>query len=304
MLLVFSGNISAQDVLQCEKDYNTGEVFQLTGKFDSAIYYYHKVTKNNAYWNNHDLFLGLAESYASINSYKEADSNLRKLVLMGESVDDMETIKEFEGYKKSEYWKNLYKDYSGLHKQFYNSINVDYLIDLKKFEIWDQSMRIGHLFHYDHSHSDSVLGNIENRRDSVVLGMLIEDIKKYGWPSDSLVGCSGYGIAFLLIWHHRDEYDITAQWKFLIPIINQEIKKGILPPYYLARFDDFRLTESIQKQKFGTRIFLHEGESQAVIEPPIEDIANVDKRREEIGLPPLWQEAIIENLRLPAEYRK
>lgn len=105
-------------------------------------------------------------------------------------------------------------------------------------------------------------------------------IKEYGWPGPALVGWDGTEAAFLLVQHadHRTQ-------KELLPLMQKEYRAGILSGPNYALFIDHVLVDDGRPQVYGSRARPFDqweaGEPRLY---PIEDEANVDKRRAEVGL--------------------
>jgi hypothetical protein len=113
-----------------------------------------------------------------------------------------------------------------------------------------------------------------------------EVVGKHGWPGKSLVGTDGAQKAWLLVQHADQD---RAFQKRCLPLLAGAVKKGEASPKHLAYLTDRVRVADKDKQVYGTQFH----EVGGKLEPyPIEDEANVDRRRKEVGLPPL------------AEYRK
>lgn len=117
---------------------------------------------------------------------------------------------------------------------------------------------------------------------------LIELTKKYGYQDR----------AWLLLWHHRDELndENSPFWQFFKPVINKEIKDGRLHKSFFAPFEEDNYTTLHQKQKYG--LF-----PQMYMSYPIANIKNVDKLREDVGLPPLSFDIIVNGYPQPDGYK-
>jgi hypothetical protein len=113
-----------------------------------------------------------------------------------------------------------------------------------------------------------------------------EIVRRYGWPGKTLVGPEAAHAAWLLVQHADSD---PAFQKRCLALITEAVKKGEVPAEQMAYLmDRVRIAEK-QKQVYGTQFHDENGR----MEPQsIEDEANVDRRRREVGLPPL------------AEYRK
>jgi len=111
-------------------------------------------------------------------------------------------------------------------------------------------------------------------------------IEKKGWPGQALVGFDGSDAAWLLAQHADPEPQFQKQ---ALKLLDDAVKRKDARPVHLAYLTDRVLAAEGKKQLYGTQFTVKDGK----LEPkPIEDESNVDRRRAEVGLPPL------------AEYRK
>jgi hypothetical protein len=108
-------------------------------------------------------------------------------------------------------------------------------------------------------------------------------VSRYGWPSPELVGRDGAEAAFLLVQHA----DLAFQ-KEMLPLVEKAYRSGGLSGQsYALLLDRVRVGEG-KPQVYGTQAKrFEEWNGQEPELEPIEDEANVDKRRAEVGLPPL-----------------
>ena len=108
-------------------------------------------------------------------------------------------------------------------------------------------------------------------------------VKQYGWPGPDLVGRDGTEAAFLLIQHADHEFQ-----KEILPLVKDAYRAKKLSGQNYALLLDRVLVAEGKPQVYGTQAKapgLWKGH-EPVLEP-IEDERNVDKRRAEVGLPPL-----------------
>jgi hypothetical protein len=111
-------------------------------------------------------------------------------------------------------------------------------------------------------------------------------IEKTGWPGRARVGFDGSDAAWLLVQHADAD---RAFQKQALRLLEEAVKRKDARPTHLAYLTDRVLAGEKKKQMYGTQFTMKDGR----LEPrPIDDEANVDRRRAEVGLPPL------------AEYRK
>ena len=101
-------------------------------------------------------------------------------------------------------------------------------------------------------------------------------VKQYGWPGNDLVGQDGTAAA-ILIFMNAELTLKNEMWPSVEDAYHAGKTSG---PDYAVLLDDILVTEG-KLQVYGT----HDKEGGRVY--PIEDAANVNKRRAEVGLPPL-----------------
>lgn len=105
-------------------------------------------------------------------------------------------------------------------------------------------------------------------------------VDKHGWPGKSLVGSDGGHAAWLLVQH--SDSDLAFQKRCLE--LMKAACKGDVEPQDIAYLTDRVLVAEKKKQLYGTQLRRQGG----TLKPePIDEEANVDTRRAEVGLPPL-----------------
>lgn len=106
-------------------------------------------------------------------------------------------------------------------------------------------------------------------------------IKKYGFPIKSLVCDDGVYAAFILVQHA----DLDREFqKSVLPLLEKAVRASEAPAFYFAYLTDRTLTGAGKPQRFGSQLTLKDGE---IVPLPIEDEAGLDRRRAELGLPPM-----------------
>ncbi len=117
--------------------------------------------------------------------------------------------------------------------------------------------------------------------DKANTAWLKQIIQKYGWPGKSLVGEDGAHAAWLLVQHADLDRDFQ---KHCLKLMEKAVQVGEASgPDYAYLTDRVRTGEG-QPQVYGSQLKFVGGE---YVPLPIEDEANVDKRRAAVGLPPL-----------------
>ncbi len=108
-------------------------------------------------------------------------------------------------------------------------------------------------------------------------------VRQYGWPTPALVGRDGAEAAFLIVQHSDHGFQ-----KEMLPLVEKAYRSGGLAGQSYALLLDRVLVGEGKPQVYGTqakRVEEWKGGEPALA--PIEDEANVDKRRAEVGLFPL-----------------
>ncbi len=118
----------------------------------------------------------------------------------------------------------------------------------------------------------------ENRKAVIAI------IEEHGWPGTSMVGPQASSAAFLVIQHIPQEEKETME-KYL-PLLREAAAKGEAEKSHLALMEDRVLMYNGQPQLYGSQLRMNNNTGKYELYT-IEDEANVDKRREEMGLEPL-----------------
>lgn len=128
--------------------------------------------------------------------------------------------------------------------------------------------------------------------------VLIDLIEKYHFPDENDVGQYTMSLFYFLLRHNNIEKQI----------LDSALKSGKVSPFEYASLTDYLFNWSYNEtssnleplDNYGT--ILKKTVSNTFVIIKIDNIKQVDKRRAAIGLPPLWQTALIENYILPNEY--
>jgi len=122
---------------------------------------------------------------------------------------------------------------------------------------------------------------IIQEKDSINLIKVKAILDKYGWLGADIVGGQGNTTLFLVIQHS----DQATQEKYL-PMMREAVKNGKAKGSSLALLEDRVALGQGKRQIYGSQIW-RDQETQAYYVAPLEDPANVDKRRAEVKLGPL-----------------
>lgn len=116
--------------------------------------------------------------------------------------------------------------------------------------------------------------------DSANTARMKEIVKQYGWPGPELVGVDGTEAAFLLVQHAEHEFQ-----KQMLPLVEKAYREKKLQGQDYALLLDRVLVAEGKAQIYGTQAKrFDQWKDKEPVFDPIEDEANVDKRRAEVGL--------------------
>lgn len=135
-------------------------------------------------------------------------------------------------------------------------------------------------------------------KDSVNLLKVKEILDQHGWLGSDIVGAKGNSTLFLVIQHS----DQSTQEKYL-PMMRLAVKQGKADGSNLALLEDRVALGQGKKQTYGSQI-ARDQETKEYYVLPLDDPDNVDKRRAEVGLPPLSEYLIFWDLKWDVEQYK
>jgi hypothetical protein len=124
------------------------------------------------------------------------------------------------------------------------------------------------------------LGKAMQRIDTENTRRREEIVDRYGWPTYALVGKDGANAAWLLVQHA----DLSPKFQRKCLDLMTRAPRDQINLGDLAYLTDRVLLAEGKKQVYGTQFTLENGKCKP---RPLEDEANVDKRRKEVGLGPL-----------------
>ncbi|TRO66819.1 hypothetical protein [Christiangramia sabulilitoris] len=206
--------------------------------------------------------------------------NLIKAALKNTYVnqDYLNSFEEFNPFRNKEIFKRLDENFSKYTQTYYSNLEhpeifkeLDSLIDA------DQKVR------KDGSSKEEMA-----KIDSTNIVRLIEITKEYGWQEKGQ----------LLLWHQRGtRNENNWVWDYFRPFINKEIEKGEIRKSFWIQYEEFENVVNEKYQLYG--MYPHNYDMF-----PLKDPENVDKRRDSVGLQPLWVMNKVYDWPLPDNYEK
>ena len=145
----------------------------------------------------------------------------------------------------------------------------------------DQKIQMAHQFGESKEVSDSLYAVQEEifRNNTDTIRQLFND---YGYLGFNKLGMEGSNNFWLLVQHA--DHDPTFQ-EAVLDGMDMEVRVGNADGKNYAYLTDRVLVNSGQKQLYGTQVSYKE--DFWAIPRPLQDSANVDKRRSDVGLPPI-----------------
>ena len=247
--------------------------------------------------NSYDILNAAASGFKSGDKKFARKMIVESITKFGAPKDFVTEYEKYTEYEKDQIFEEIKINYDFYINEYYRNLkNPTIYFEVQKLCEKDQNIRnliidIQGKITVDKATSrkiDLVFSEMMNEVDSITTHSLIEITKLHGYQERS----------WIILWHQRgQEYKEGKSefWKFFKPIIENEINAGNLHESFFGRFDDEFETRN-GKQIYGfysNQVQIH----------PIVDIENVDKRRKQIGLPPLLYDKLIYGTPLPIEYK-
>ncbi|NUO63051.1 MAG: hypothetical protein HOQ11_07580 [Gemmatimonadaceae bacterium] len=129
--------------------------------------------------------------------------------------------------------------------------------------------------------ADSAAIDRMNQVDALNTTWMKQLVAERGWPGYSLVGRDGEQAAFLILQHATQD---TAFMARTLPLLERAYATGEAEGQQVALLTDRVARQRGQAQIYGTQASIVSGR---FVLDPIADSANVDKRRAQLGIPPV-----------------
>ena len=167
-----------------------------------------------------------------------------------------------------------------------NAANPSLRAELLRLEKADQDIRLQAISQYSKTRDKVTIPMLwivfrMSLIDGANTRRMHQIVDRYGWPGKTLVGEDGARAAFQLLDHaDRD----TAFQRRCLRLLREAVAQGEATKRDLAYYTDRVLVGQGRKQLYGTQCSMKD---TLVVFYAIEDSANIDKRRAEVGLYPL-----------------
>lgn len=258
-------------------------------KYNESVKLYEKAFALNPDTFGPDFFVA-ARAYDNLGNNKQVWLMLQKAVRKGYTWAQIEKI-EWVNFKKSKYWDKLKAEYPKQYWQFLENRDDELRDQIIRFDHADQFPRV---YLYDNSpFSHQLLKKI----DSLNMALFKKLIAEKGFPDLQNIGYreNYYNAVPLLL--HFCKYSHES-YLYFDPIMRQAVKDGKLRPEHYAFIVDMYTSQ------FDRETLFLEGLKSYKQAKNVPNIAEIDLRRFNLGLIPLYQSAQQFNKELPEGYQR
>lgn len=265
-----------------EKNIYLGNVYLAQKDYKNSYNSYTEAFKLLAPQSSNDLLNYAIASY-EIGKPEEAKDAITKSITNYKAPKDfvLDYIKS-DKLRKESFFNDILNNYDELLANYYRNLKYPQVrLQIEELLTKDRFVR-NELQDFDKKNVDQLTAKIDTEN----INDLIEITKKYGYQE--------YG--WLLLWHQRSGYETgEGSWSFFKPYLQDLIKKGEISKSFFSRFEDEFSILNHNTQRYGTYFMQFDM-------APIEDVNNLDKRRAEINLPPLYYHKLVYGAPLPKDY--
>lgn len=229
------------------------------------------------YKEKNDYFFAAAAAFHIKDNEKAVNFIISSIKKMNVYENDLLHFQGFQLFMNNDFFTDIKYTFPNLIKEI-EFINKNQNIEKE----------IDSLITLDHKVRKNDVGIKELKRvDSVNINRVIQITKEHGWHPKM----------WLILWHQRGNYgEDNYVWNYFRPFINEQIKEGNIKKSFWSRYEDEKSMRESGKQIYG----MYSGQSEQF---PIEDVKDLDIRRETMGLPPLWYTYLMLKSTLAKEYK-
>lgn len=274
-------------VLSCSENKNEFETYNeleqtamlqfINKEYDNALINFQKAIDIKPNKNVSLYFYATASALNLGNLNKAKELIISSIHNTNASKEYFLNFEEFNNFRNEKLFLDIENEYDKHIEQFYKKLeNPKIYREIDSLRSIDKKVRT------DGSGWDEI-----SRIDSLNINRLIEITKKYGWQERS----------WIILWHQRGTFgEYNYIWNFFKPYIDEQIELGKIEKSFWTIFEEEKYISENNKQIYGLY-------SNQFDQFPINDIDNVDKRRIENGLPPLWYMKKVYGIELPVGYK-
>ena len=258
-------------------------------KYSESVKLYEKAFSLNA--DGFDsYFLGAARAYNHLGNYKQVFAMLQKTIQKGCTWENIEKI-DWGNFKKSKYWNKLKSEYPKYRWLF---------LEKRDDELRDQIIRFDHADQFPRVHlgdKGSYPNHILDKVDSVNMALFKKLIAEKGFPDLQNIGYkeSFFNVIPMMLHFYKNDHE---NYVYFDAIVRQAVKDGKLRPEQYAELVDMYTSQ------FDRETLFLEGLKSYKQAKNVPNIAEIDLRRFNLGLIPLYQSAQKRQIKeLPESYQ-
>lgn len=234
----------------------------------------------------------MAEAYLKTNKPKEGFAFFEKAALKSAKLNRItHSYKQCDTIKYTSNWKQFVENtYPKARKVYLKTLDIDLYAEILTTQALDNYVRVQYLENY--KRDSALLWQLMDKVDTTTLEFVLNVIKtNRGYPTMKQIGDASDEFYLLLLHTIDEKTELT-----LMPTFMKAIENGDLHPNQVAYLRDYYEQSRTKTQIYGTI-----NPRWAVV--PIADIENVDKRRQELGLPILEKSYAKYKWTLPEGYK-
>ncbi|WP_177764631.1 tetratricopeptide repeat protein [Flavobacterium sp. I3-2] len=283
VLLFFIQKNYSQNVFFAQKNIYLAEYYHKINNDKKALDCYLKAIKmspNSV--NSYDYLNAAAIAFQLKKNKKAKEILVKSITYQLAPYNFIDSYEKLSDYKKLNEFKVVLKDYNIYEKEYFQNLkNPAAYLSIMNLITKDQLIR----------QNEKVFDELTHEIDEENINELMILTQKYGFEPRS----------WLILWHQRGVYsdESNIYWQFFKSYLRNEIKSGNLEKDFFVDFEEF--SNKIKDINNGSIYTLH-GLGNLGSGQNFQDIKNLDTRRKEVGLPPLYYEYFINNDSLPEEY--
>lgn len=234
-----------------------------------------------------DDFYNAACSYALANDPNNSFFYLERIVTKEKynNYDHITTDTDLNSLHQDKRWNPLIEQIKKNKENADSKLNKPLVELLAAIQLDDQQYRrqlneVEKKFGVDSNEIKTLWKTIEEK-DANNINKVSKILDENGWLGPDVITWRGIMTMTLVIQHA----DLTTQLKYL-PLLREAVKKGNAMPNSLALLEDRVAMKQGKSQIYGSQI-KRDPETNLYYVYPVEDPANLDKRRASVGLDPM-----------------
>ncbi|MGB0882611.1 MAG: hypothetical protein ACPGSO_06625 [Vicingaceae bacterium] len=293
VLVVLSPKVNAQNY--AEEHYQFDSIYKtIEGYYNRGLYFkaaqLPEKLKDNRYVNASVHFF-FARVYSLSNEFDKTLFSLKNAVERGISKEYINQMYDLDNFRKSNLNVIFESSYPSWHQTYLDkrltldsnyikeirTIRQRYKADLKMKDIdGNEVVEI----------KDSLnFYKIKNKFDSLCFNSVVNLTLERGFPIKKKIGRDYYWYSSILRYNMPVSYDVnTKDWLKIKKMINSEMQKGTVLPYYYAAIEDNKRVSRKKPQLYGTTLIVYSGNKDVSHLLEFENPEELNLRRKSVGL--------------------